>query len=94
MASLNLQPFYETWKTISAATDCEIWILVSATSRDQSDNQNLLCNDVMPVKMVTLCMVTALTGTHTQKHASWNFSLVVIASFSTSESFALFHLLL
>lgn len=31
---------YRTWQTISAATQYEIWILVSCTSRDQRDNQD------------------------------------------------------
>lgn len=58
--------YYKTWQPISVASQYEIWIPVSSASWDQRDNQDLLCNDVMTVNMVTLHMKTPHTDAHTQ----------------------------
>lgn len=60
---------YKTWQMISAASQYEIWILVSSTRGDQSDNQDFLCNDVMTVSMVTLCMKAPHRDAHTDTQA-------------------------
>lgn len=69
---------YKTWQTISAASQYEIWILVSSASWDQRDNQGLLCNDVMTVNMGT---------SHRYTSCDYHHSHLI-----SSESFAYFHL--
>lgn len=60
--------FHEAWRMISAASQYEIWILVSSTSWDQRDNWNMLCNNVITVNAVTCSMKTPHAGT--DAHAS------------------------
>lgn len=74
--------FDKTWQTISAASQYEIWILVSSASWDQRDNWNLLCNEVMTVNAVTLYMISRHTGTNTYIHKLWYVVKLIILTLS------------